>query len=267
MHLSFFARFSSALPRLKREAAVVLGCGLLTLLAAAAVWAQAIPDEAYGPYNITSLPDGPGVIKPLAPPPPLDPRYDGPQPPDPLTQGSAPWTLAFWFRSSDPLDGTVLLGGFGDPTAADARFIGVENHRLGLWLGTVENSTHLLTGSANLAEGDWHFAAAVSDGHRVTLYADGRSVGSWPLMQGTIAAQIQIAPDPAAEQPRDGAVSTGSPCDALRRTDRGTQNLSRSGRRGSATGDVRCPARLWASFLRGSLAALGRPDQGAGRHE
>ena len=202
MHLSFFARFSSALPRLKREAAVVLGCGLLTLLAAAAVWAQAIPDEAYGPYNVTSLPDGPGVIKPLAPPPPLDPRYDGPQPPDPLTQGSAPWTLAFWFHSSDPLDGTVLLGGFGDPTAADARFIGVENHRLGLWLGTVENSTHLLTGSANLAEGDWHFAAAVSDGHRVTLYADGGSVGSWPLMQGTIAAQIQIAPDPAAELQR-----------------------------------------------------------------
>ena len=199
MQLSFFARFSSALSRLQREAVVVLACCVPALLGSQAASAQAVPQEAYGPYNVTSLPDGPGLIKPLAPPLPLDPRYRGAQPPDPLIEGSAPWTLAFWFHSSDPLDGTSLLAGFGDPAAPDARFIGVENHRLGLWLGTAQNSAHLLMASAPLAEGDWHFAAAVSDGRRIALYADGKDLGAWPLMQGTLAAQIQIAPDPASQ--------------------------------------------------------------------
>jgi hypothetical protein len=205
MHTPFSARFSAVLPcrkwGLKHGAFVLLAFGLPVLLAAPAVSAQAIPQEAYGPYNVHSIPDGPRVIKPLAPPPLLDPRYRGPQPPDPLTAGSAPWTLAFWFHSSEPLEGTVLLAGLGDPGASDARFIGVENHRLGLWLGTAQNTAHLLTGSAPLGPGDWHFAVAVSDGRHITLYADGAGVASWPLMQGTIAAQIQIAPAPHSSRP------------------------------------------------------------------
>src|ERR1700733_15392397 len=151
MHTPFSARLCAVLPCrkrcLKHGVFVLLAFALPVLLAARAVSAQAIPQEAYGPYNVTSIPDGPGALKPLAPPPPLDPRYRGPQPPDPLTAGSAPWTLAFWFHSSEPLEGTVLLAGFGEPAASDARFIGVENHRLGLWLGAAENTPHLLTGS------------------------------------------------------------------------------------------------------------------------
>ena len=158
--------------------------------------AQATPEEAYGPYNAIFIPDGPGLIKPLAPPPPLDPTYKGPQPPDPLTAGAAEWTLAFWFHSSEPLSGAVLLAGFGDPTGYDARFIGVENNHLGLWLGRAQDTVHLFTGTQPMAQNEWHFAAAVSDGQHVTLYADGTPVATWPLLQGTIAAQIQIAPAP-----------------------------------------------------------------------
>jgi Exo-beta-D-glucosaminidase Ig-fold domain/Glycosyl hydrolases family 2/Concanavalin A-like lectin/glucanases superfamily/Glycosyl hydrolases family 2, sugar binding domain/Glycosyl hydrolases family 2, TIM barrel domain len=161
-----------------------------------ALSAQSIPEEAYGPYNAIFLPDGPGLIKPLAPPPSLDPRFRSPQPPDPLTAGAAQWTLAFWFHSSEPLSGTILLAGFGDPSASDARFIGIENNRLGLWLGKAQGAEHLLTSDATLGQGDWHFAAAVSNGQQVTLYADGARLATWPLMQGTIAAQIQIAPVP-----------------------------------------------------------------------
>lgn len=158
--------------------------------------AQAAPEEAYGPYNAVSLPDGPGLIKPLAPPPPLDLRYRGAQPPDPLTVGSAPWTLAFWFRPSEPFAGTTLLAGMGDPGGADARFIGVENDHVGVWLGKAEGAAHLLAGTTSLGDTDWHFAAAVSDGRNVTLFSDGAPVGTWPLMQGEIAAEIQIAPAP-----------------------------------------------------------------------
>jgi hypothetical protein len=158
--------------------------------------AQIIPEEAYGPYNAAFIPDGLGLIKPLAPPASLDPRFRRPEPPDPLTAGAAKWTLTFWFHSSEPLSGTELLAGFGDPVAADARFIGVENNHLGLWLGNTQGAAHLLTGSMPLDQAEWHFAAAASDGRQVTLYADGIQAGAWPLMQGTIDAQIQIAPAP-----------------------------------------------------------------------
>jgi len=169
---------------------------VLPLFAERPISAQEIPQEAYGPYNVISLPGGPGLTKPLALPEPLDPRYRGPQPPDPLTAGAAPWTLSFWFHSSDPLSGTTLLAGFGDPFAADARFIGVEDNHLGLWLGDAQGSVHLLTASMPLDNRNWHFTAAVSDGRHVTLYADGVALVAWPLMQGTIAAQIHIAPGP-----------------------------------------------------------------------
>lgn len=176
--------------------ALLSALALAPLLAAGPALAQTVPAEAYGPYNVIVLPGGAGVTKPLAPPPPLDSRYAGPREPDTLTKGAVPWTLAFWFHPDQPLSGAVLLAGFGDPSAADARFIGVEDNHLGLWLGTAQDSVHLLTGTAPLGSSAWHFAAAVSDGQHVTLYADGAPIASWPLHQGTLAAQIQIAPNP-----------------------------------------------------------------------
>ncbi len=183
------------IPKTLRSALIVVSV-LFSVLAPSSLSAQAVPEEAYGPYNAVLLADGPGIIKPLAPPAALDPRFRGPQAPDALTSGTARWTLAFWFHSSEPLKGTVLLAGLGDPGSNDARFIGVENNHLGLWLGTAQGSTDLHAGDQPLDSGDWHFAAALSDGEHVTLYADGTALGTWPLMQGTIDARIQIAPAP-----------------------------------------------------------------------
>ena len=107
--------------------------------------AQSLPAEAFGPYNATFLADGPGLTKPLAPPSVFDNRTAAlldrlglnqqSAQRDPLAESRAAWTLAFWFHSSEPLAGTVLLAGIGDPAAEDARFIGVEDNRLALWLG------------------------------------------------------------------------------------------------------------------------------------
>jgi hypothetical protein len=192
-----FALFTSMLQGLKHPAfAAFMILALTAIFAAQPLSGQAAPEAAYGPYNGVFLADGPGLIKPLASPPPLDPRYRGPRPPDPLTKGAATWTFAFWFQASEPLSGTTLLAGMGDPGATDARFIGIENGRLGLWLGTEQGTEQLLTGSESLPRADWHFAAAVSDGRQVTLYADGTRVAAWPLMQGEIAAEIHMAPAP-----------------------------------------------------------------------
>lgn len=197
MHSCFVGVLSAGLLRRTSRAHLLLaGLVLSAMLTARVADAQTVPDEAYGPYNVISIPAGPGVIKPLAPPPPLDPRDHGPEGPDPLTAGAAPWTMTFWFRSSDLLTGTKLLAGMGDPEGADARFIGIEDNHLGLWLGKAQNSANLLTPTANLDGQGWHFAAVTCDGRHVTLYAEGAALASWPLMQGTIAAQIQIAPAP-----------------------------------------------------------------------
>ncbi len=177
----------------------------IVLATSASAPAQAAPAEAYGPYNAEFLPDGPALTKPLSAAVSLDTpealllnrlHQNPPEAPDALLAGRAPWTMAFWFHPSEPLAGAVLLAGIGDPAAADARFIGVENNHLGLWLGSAQTSPSLVAGEAPLSAADWHLAVAVSDGEHVTLYADGAQVTVTPLAQGEVAPQLVMAPDP-----------------------------------------------------------------------
>jgi hypothetical protein len=144
---------------------------------------QALPEESYGPYNAVFLPDGPGLTEQT------DPH-------DSLLEGQAKWTLSFWFHASEPLRGTMLLAGFGDPDAEDARFIGVVDNRLGLWLGKGPGLNRLTAAESALSDNPWHLAAAVSDGQVVTLYADGQRVAVSPSEQGAIAAYLELAPAP-----------------------------------------------------------------------
>ena len=178
--------------------------GLVSLLPLNAN-AQTLPAEAYGPYNATFLVDGPGLSKPLTPPSSIDPRTAamldrmgmGNRQSDSheaLVAGHAAWTLAFWFRPSEALTGTVLLTGIGDPGGEDARFIGIEDGHIGLWLGRGQGSSHLVASKTALAKSEWHLAVAVSNGDTVTLYADGVEAVSSPLTQGAVAARLEMAP-------------------------------------------------------------------------
>jgi len=139
--------------------------------------AQAAPDEAYGPYNTVFLADGAGLVKPLD-------AHDS------LLRGRAPWTLAFWFHSSDPLTGKRLLVGIGDPIGKETRLIAVENDRLELLV----DSKPMIASEASLDSAEWHFAAASSDGQTITLYADGRAVASGKGGSGEVAALLEMAP-------------------------------------------------------------------------
>ena len=180
---------------------------LIAVVAAApaAMHAQATapPAAAYGPFNAVFLADGPGLNKTLSPSTSLDGVWavamDGqgqgqPAVQDPVLAGHAEWTLAFWFEAEEPPQGTTLLAGMGDPAAEDARFIGMKDNRLGLWLGKAQSSAGFVTGDQALDSGKWHFAAAASDGEHVVLYADGREVATSALAQGSIAAILEMAP-------------------------------------------------------------------------
>lgn len=172
---------------------------LVVLFASALLGAQSLPSEIYGPYNATFLPDGPGLSKKLAAPP-APPSPFSHADPNPLVdersiilKGHASWSLAFWFHSSDPLSGTLLLAGIGDPAAEDARYLAVEDNHLALWLGSAQGQKKLIAASSPLTHQDWHLAVAVSDGDKITLYSDGAAVASTTLVQGNIAPRLEMA--------------------------------------------------------------------------
>jgi hypothetical protein len=179
-------------------------CLVILLPMATAARAQALPEEAFGPYNATFLVDGPGLTKPLTPPLTMDGRTAALldrlgvsrqlETHDALLEGRAAWTLAFWFRASEPLAGTVLLAGIGDPGAEDARFVGVEDGRLGLWLGRAQGSGRLIAPGGSLGKAEWHLAVAVGDGQEITLYADGAEAATSAQAQGSVAARLDLAP-------------------------------------------------------------------------
>jgi hypothetical protein len=178
---------------------------VLALVLSAPLRAQAPSPsaEAYGPFNAVFLADGPGLSKPLTPSTSLDgltavatdqQGSNGPVMQDPLLAGRASWTLAFWFNSPEPLSGTILMAGIGDPAAEDARFIGVHENQLGLWLGKTQDSPGFVVSDSPLDPAKWHLAVAASDGQHVILYADGRQVAASKLAQGSVAPQLAMAP-------------------------------------------------------------------------
>ncbi len=193
-----------------RRGKILFLCALFLLLPAVRAAAQPaspapLPDAAYGPYAAKFLIGGSGLTKPLIAPTNLNRRAAeilagygmvNPANPDPLLDGAALWTLAFWFRASEPLSGTVLLAGIGDPAAADARFIGLEAGRPGVWLGTADSPGGMIAVTQTLDPSQWHLAAASSDGVHLTLYLDGVALLSVPLHQGTVASQLEMGPTP-----------------------------------------------------------------------
>jgi hypothetical protein len=207
---SRFSPKSGFRPAVSVRPALTATVAVLAVALSAPLRAQAPvpPAEAYGPFNAAFLADGPGLNKPLTPATSLDGlaavAIDGqgsgqPAMQDPLLAGRATWTLAFWFQPSEPLPGTALLAGIGDPAAEDARFVGIKDNRLGLWLGQAQSSAGFVAGDSALDPAKWHLAVAVSDGEHVLLYADGRQVATSTLAQGSVAPLLEMAPPPVPE--------------------------------------------------------------------
>jgi hypothetical protein len=191
-----FKRAASA-PFARLELQVAVGLIVMLVTFAARAGAQAIPAEDFGPYNAVFLPDGSGLTKPLAPQDARPVAWNAPKPRrDALFDGTGAWTLAFWFHSSEPLAGAVMLAGIGDPVGEDARFVGVAEGRLALWMG--KGVDRWMAGDSALSGAEWHFAVASGDNEHVTLYADGKQVFSSAITQGPIAPILDMAPEPVA---------------------------------------------------------------------
>jgi hypothetical protein len=198
---------SQSIPFVRSRFAAILTVLAILLQAAMHAQAPAAPAEAYGPFNAVFLADGPGLNKPLSPWASLDGLAEvamdqqgsnGPVMQDPLLGGRAPWTLVFWFQLSEPVQGRALLAGIGDPAGEDARFIGMDGNRLGLWLGHGKGADGLVAGGDALDPAKWHLAAAVSDGEHVTLYADRNQTATSTLAQGSVAPMLAMGPEAVA---------------------------------------------------------------------
>jgi len=204
-----FTLIPAVLLQIRARAGLRAAVALVAAALAVPVLAQTPPLAAYGPFNAVFLADGSGLNKPLSPSTSLDGleavattiqgSNQQPAMQDPLLAGRASWTLGFWFEAPQPEQGTSLLAGMGDPAAEDARFIGIENNRLGLWLGRAQSSAGFVVGDRALDAGKWHYAAAVSDGEHVVLYADGQQVAASALAQGGVAAVLEMAPPPLVD--------------------------------------------------------------------
>jgi hypothetical protein len=160
----------------------------LSLCASVTAVAQPAPQPVAGPYNAEFLADGAGLSKPLAG------SRAASHPVEPAVGGQ--WSLVFWFRQA-PAHGAdaMLLAGVGDPTAGAARFVGIKGNHLCLWLGKGK----LVTAESELSGTEWHFAAVVGDGSKVTLYADGKRAAEGMATAGDIAPRLEMAPAHASE--------------------------------------------------------------------
>ncbi len=165
-----------------------LFCFLPLALFACVFHAQTAMEE-FGPYNVNVLRDGPALSKPL------DDKDSLSGHPQQVFAGDGNWAITFWFKSTEPLTGRMLLAGYGDPAAQDARYIAIENGHLALWLGSATGAP-LISGSG-ITDG-WHFVAASAQAGQVTLFLDDKEVLTSRLVQGSIAPRLEVAPTPPA---------------------------------------------------------------------
>lgn len=160
--------------------------GALWLLCACIAWTavEAAPADADppGPYDVRVLAGGLGLSKKLA---------AG----TPLLAADADWSVSAWVRPSSGTTGPALIAGLGDPQAA-GRFFVIDN---GL-LGFAQGAEHVLRSKQPLRAGVWTQVAAIAQGTRLSLYANGRKVASGSVQQTAVAPTLVFGPrqQPAA---------------------------------------------------------------------
>src|ERR1700675_1067495 len=93
----------------------LLVCGLVGTRGAGA---QEIPVEGYGPWNVVTLADGPGVTEPQPAEWPRT-KVSAEAVPAAVLEGKGKWTLAFWFKGDEApsRSGLTPLAGIGDAMA------------------------------------------------------------------------------------------------------------------------------------------------------
>ncbi|PWH27113.1 glycoside hydrolase family 2 [Xanthomonas euvesicatoria] len=159
--------------------------GALWVLCACMGWTavEAAPaDDPPGPYDVRVLAGGVALTKKLAAQ-------------TPWLSADADWSVVGWVRPSRSITGPALIAGVGDPQGA-GRYFAID----GGTLGFAQGADNVLRSTQTLRAGSWTQVAAVAQGERLTLYANGRKVASGRVQRTAIAPTLVFGPrqQPAA---------------------------------------------------------------------
>ncbi|ATS64290.1 glycosyl hydrolase [Xanthomonas citri pv. fuscans] len=153
--------------------------GALWVLCACMGWTavEAAPaDDPPGPYDVRVLAGGVALSKKLAAE-------------TPLLAANADWSVSGWVRPARAVTGPALIAGIGDPQGAGRYFV-IDGGRLGF----AQGADNVLRTTQTLRAGAWTQVAAVAQGARLTLYANGRKVASGRVQQTAVAPMLVFGP-------------------------------------------------------------------------
>jgi len=154
---------------------------LLVVCATLAGWpalslAPLTPTANFGPFNVSFLEGGIGLVRPLS------------EDALPLAAG-APWSVSGWLRMTARSSADVIVAAIGDADGAEWRGLALSNDSLSLVLGaTTVRSTALLEAAR------WYAVAATFDGKTARVYLDGREVGVRAATTQRVPANMALAP-------------------------------------------------------------------------
>jgi hypothetical protein len=168
------------------------GLLLCAVFVAAAAWpalspatgstpGAAAPAANLGPYNVTFLDGGVGLMRPLA--------ETGP------VAAGAPWSITGWLRTAHVRAGEVIVAAIGDVGGGDAAAGGWRGLALvdGA-LSFVVAPANTLRSAAVLEPGRWYAVAAVYDGTAAHLYLEGRELTAQRASTVQVRPRLELAP-------------------------------------------------------------------------
>ena len=129
--------------------------------------------RAFGPFNVDLLQGGDSYTRTL----PGAAWHLG---------GDSAWSLYGWVRTDDVSPRTQAIAGAGG--AGAGVFLTIDRRGAGFW-----NGVSIISGPAKVTPG-WHLLAAVCDGARVAVYADGMEIASGAPGPAFDARELTIAP-------------------------------------------------------------------------
>lgn len=170
--------------RLSRSSPLVIAIVIFAALAVAvSVQAQAPhtnnPPE-YGPYNAVFLYGGDGLTKDIVQN-------------DTVLLADSSWSMYCWVRFDEPLDGSTLIAGMGEPNEEYPRYLGADARHVFYWMGNDNEVTVPMA----LAPKAWHMLAVTFDGQQFHLYSDGEPIANGSLLLGTVSPVLEMAPPKA----------------------------------------------------------------------
>jgi Exo-beta-D-glucosaminidase Ig-fold domain/Glycosyl hydrolases family 2/Concanavalin A-like lectin/glucanases superfamily/Glycosyl hydrolases family 2, sugar binding domain/Glycosyl hydrolases family 2, TIM barrel domain len=135
-----------------------------------------LPNANFGPYNLSILAGGIGVVRPLS--------KDSS-----VLDAGQPWSFAGWLCISRRQAGDVIVSAIGSVASGNWRGVSLRDGTLSFEVG----STSLHTTRA-LENDRWYAVAAVYDGSTAFLYLDGQELERKPASTTQVQPTLELAP-------------------------------------------------------------------------